>query len=164
MRANELTTLALRVVAVFVAAQAFAHLADAVLLWNMPVDSRPGPESIVLFLMLELAPCVAAVVIWALAPALGRLADGANSANELKLTDANTLVTAAFVVAGTVLFVVSLPGLISNLVNVLRPGGALAISALVGGALRCLLGVGLALGARRLGSWLLQLRYAGTRS
>jgi hypothetical protein len=162
MKPQELMTLALRVLAVFIASRALIYLADAVVFYVAPSQSFTGLPLSVLAVVALLGPAVAAIVVWWCAPYLARLAArGVTDAPITKL-NGNVIVGATFVAVGMLIFILALPGLVSSAIRSFGPPGLQVLPMLVGGVLQCLLGIALVLGSRVMSRLLLRLRYAGT--
>ncbi len=163
MKPQELMTLALRIVAVFIASRAIIYAADAAFFFVAPSQSFSGLPLTVLVLLALVGPAIAAILVWWCAPFLARLAArGITDAPVTKL-NAQALVGATFVAVGTLIFILALPGLVGNVIRSFGPPGVHVLPMLAGSILQCVLGAVLALGAGVMSRLLLRLRYAGTR-
>jgi hypothetical protein len=161
MRSQDLMTLALRVLAVFMASHALTYLADAAVLAVMPTPNEVGIPFSVLAVMSLLGPALAAIVIWLCAPRLARLAARGISDAHIQI-DAQSIVNATFVAAGTLIFVFAVPVLVATAVRMFGTPTLSIVASLVSSALQCLLGVVLVFGSRLTSQLVLRLRYAGT--
>ncbi|MBQ4854199.1 hypothetical protein IMW82_05880 [Rhodanobacter sp. B2A1Ga4] len=162
MKPQELMTLALRVLAVFVASQAFEYLADAAAFVVMPMQNEVGmPFSIIAIISL-FGPAFAAIVIWWCAPHLARLAARGISDEPVAHVNVQSVVNATFVAAGTLIFVFAFPALVATAIRAFGTPSLSIVASLVSSVLRCLLGVVLVFGSRATSKLLLRLRYAGT--
>jgi hypothetical protein len=155
-------TLALRVLAVFVASQALVYLADAAVFLVMPTQNEVGMPFPVLAVISLLGPAIAAVVIWWGAPHLARLAARGISNVPIAELNAPSIVSATFVAAGTLIFMLALPALVGTTIRVFGAPSLFVLASLVSSVLQCLLGVVLVFGSRVTSQLLLRLRYAGT--
>ena len=171
MKSEQLMMLALRVVAVIIAAYAFADVTNIVgllLVGHNWISSRAimmaslGKATAVLWSI----PMIVALLLWWLAPRLSRLAcHGTDRDLNLPGLDIERLTHAAFVVVGVwvLLFGVADLGRIviamlhAQLSTRLLPWGSFAEY-----SLRCLFGLVLIVGGRNLSRFLLHLRMAGT--
>ncbi|MGH8146840.1 MAG: hypothetical protein ACREPY_10945 [Rhodanobacteraceae bacterium] len=162
MKPQELMTLALRVLAVFIGSQAFIYAADAAFFFVAPSQSFSGLPLSTLVVVGLVGPAVVAVALWWCAPSLAHLAArGITDAPVTKL-NVRAVVGATFVAVGTLIFILALPGLVSNIIRSFGPPGVHMLPMLVGSILQCVLGVVLVLGSGVISRLLLRLRYAGT--
>lgn len=163
MKSQDLMTLALRVLAVFLASQALVYLADAAVFVVMPTPNEFGIPFPVLAVIALLGPAFAAMVIWWCAPHLAGLATrGIGDTPVVTELNAQSLVNATFVTAGTLIVVFALPAVIATAVRAFGTPSLAIIASLVSGLLQCLFGVVLVFGSRVTSRLLLRLRYAGT--
>ena len=117
MKPQELMTLALRVLAVFIASQALVYLAEAVVFVIVPNQNQFGLSLPVIALISLLGPAIAAIVIWSCAPYLARLAARGITDVPVATLDQQSIVGAVFVAAGTLIFILALPVLVSNVIR-----------------------------------------------
>ena len=176
MKSEQLMTLALRVVAVVIAAYACADLANIVAFllpmfhWMKPGDMELaflGENAVVLWSI----PIIVAVLLWWSAPMLARLACG-RSGPEMNLSGLNVegLTHGAFIVVGVWVLIFGVIDLarigVNELQAVAEPktwvGHFFPWGYFTEYVLRCLIGLGLIVGGRRLSRMLLHLRTAGT--
>jgi hypothetical protein len=163
MKPQELMTLALRVLAVFIASRALVYLADAAVFVVAPTQNQFGLSFPVLALISLLGPAIAAIIVWLCAPYLARLAArGIADVPAAAALDQQSIVGAVFVAAGALIFILALPGLVGNVVRAFGPPGLFVLPSIVASAVQCILGAVLVLGARVTSRLLLRLRYAGT--
>ncbi|HET8551155.1 MAG TPA: hypothetical protein VFM97_01605, partial [Gammaproteobacteria bacterium] len=161
MKPKDLTTVALRVLAVFVASQAFVYLAEAATFLAVPPENRSGPPLSALAGAWLVAPSIAALAIWIAAPYLSRLATRGIDPEPITRVDVNTISNIALTIAGIVIFLLALPGLVVNIGRAFGPPGTFAAWWLVASALKLLLGLALIVGSQNISRFLLRLRYAG---
>ena len=162
MKPQELTMLALRVVAVYIASSSFVYLAQAgIFLAFPPADGASMPTAAIAALWL-VGPLVIAVIIWSCAPYLGRLASRGVAGDQVTSINSRALVGATFAAAGTLIFVTALPSLVSNAMRAFELPGMFALPMLAGTIFQCVLGFGLVVGSRAASRFVLWLRYAGT--
>ncbi|TAL74804.1 MAG: hypothetical protein EPN56_09900 [Rhodanobacter sp.] len=162
MKPQELMTLALRVLAVFIASRAIVYLADAAVFAVAPDQNKVGLSFPVLALISLVGPAIAAIVVWWCAPYLARLAARGITDVPVAALDQQSIVGAVFVAAGTLIFILALPGLVGSVIRAFGPPGSFALPSLVASVVQCILGVVLVVGARVTSRLLLRLRYAGT--
>ena len=161
MKPQELMTLALRVLAVFVASRALVYLADVAVFLTMPIQNEFGIPYSILIVISLLGPAFAAIIIWWFAPHLARLA--ARGIGDVPVqVDAQSVVNATFVAAGTLIFVFALPAFVATAIRAFGTPSLSMFASLVSSLLQCLLGVVLVFGSRLTWQLLLRLRYAGT--
>lgn len=175
MKTEQLTTLALRVVAIIIMAYAFMDLTNIVaflllgLHWMRSRDAAlaaVGEYAVILWSI----PIVMALLLWWLAPSLARLACGGTGSEVNALgADIERLTHGAFIVVGVWILVFGFINLVRIGVNELQitsnpkmwgnlfPWGQFAAY-----VLRCLFGLVLILGGRNLSRFLLHLRTVGT--
>lgn len=161
MKSQDLMTLALRMLAVFTASHALVYLADAAVFVVMPTPNEFGIPFSVLAVMSLLGPAFAAIVIWWGAPRLARLAARGISDVPVQL-NAQSIVNATFVAAGTLIFVFALPALVATAIRVFGTPSLFIVASLVSSVLQCVFGVVLIFGSRVTSQLLLRLRYVGT--
>jgi|GEM_PF-3186084 len=162
MKPQELTMLALRVVAVYIASSSFVYLAQAgIFLAFPPADGASMPTAAIAAFWLA-GPLVIAVIIWCYAPQLGRLAARGSTNDRATSITPKALVGATFASAGTLIFVTAMPSLFSNVMRAFEPHGMFTLPMLVGAILQCVLGFGLVVGSGAASRFVLWLRYAGT--
>lgn len=161
MKIQDLATLALRILAIFIIAQGIMHVADIAKIWAFPAPQRADVPLVALSMAWLLAPLIIAGIIWLAAPALSRLATRGLADGPVVDFNMQALVSAAFMVAGTLLFVVSLPILVGHIVSVFTMPGGLTLIWLIAYALKCVFGLALMLGSRLLSRFLLRLRRIG---
>lgn len=161
MTGRLIAVLALRVLAVYVVAQGMLHVAQWI--WMLPSYSEPGAVPGWWTGTLLLFPTLLGVALWVAARPLGRLAVadvGGDDARPLTTID---LTASAFIVAGVVILLLSLPALLVALYHLasgeLPPGSPWVVSRLA----QCLLAVALLLRAGTLARLLHRLRDAGLR-
>lgn len=162
MKSQELMTLALRVLAVFIASQALVHLAEAAVFVIVPNQNQFGLSLPALALVSLLGPAIAAIIVWWCAPYLARLAARGITDLPVDTLDQQSIVGAVFVAAGTLIFTLALPGLVSSVIRAFGPPGLFVLPALVASAVQCILGAFLVVGAGTTSRLLLRLRYTGT--
>jgi len=162
MKPQELMTLSLRVLAVFIASRALIYLADAAVFVVVPTQNQFGMSFPVLALISLLGPAIAAIVVWWCAPYLARLAARGITDAPVAVLDQQSIVGAVFVAAGTLIFILALPGLVSNVVRAFGAPVLFVLPSLVASVVQCILGAVLVVGARVTSGLLLRLRYAGT--
>ena len=162
MKPQELMTLALRVLAVFIASRALVYLADAAVFVIAPTQNQFDLPFSVLALISLLGPSIAALVVWWCAPYLARLAARGITDVPVAALDPQSIVGAVFVAAGTLIFILALPGLVGNAIRVFDAPGLFVLPSLVTSVVQCILGAVLVMGARVTSRLLLRLRYAGT--
>ncbi|MGH8428403.1 MAG: hypothetical protein ACRES7_10560 [Gammaproteobacteria bacterium] len=175
MKAEQLTTLALRVAAVIIAAYACVDLTNVVYfliagLHNM--DSNYALPIVVggYAVLLWSIPIITALLLWWLAPRLARLASrGTSPSVDLSSMDIERLTHGAFVVVGVWILIFGVIDLVSTgafaLMTAANPkwaGEPFAWNSFATYVLRCLFGTALILGGRNLSRLLLHLRTAGT--
>lgn len=163
MRPQELTTLALRVLAIFIASQAFLGLAQFASFWLVPPENQNVTYT-ALSLVTLLAPTVVAILIWLLAPLISRFAARSIPNDPIAGFHAQSAVSAAFVVAGTFIFIVALPNLVGSITLFFGPPAGFFLPNLIQALFKCVLGVVLVVGSRTTSKFLLRLRYAGTNA
>jgi|SRR6185312_5962043 len=162
MKPQELTMLALRVVAVYIASNSFVYLAQAGVFLAFPPQDGPSMPTAAIAALWLIGPIAVAVVIWCSAPYLGRLAARGISNDQVASITPQALVGATFVAAGALIFVTALPSLVSNVMRAFEPHVMFSLPILVGTILQCVLGIGLVVGSGAAPRFLLWLRYAGT--
>jgi Tfp pilus assembly protein PilZ len=162
MKPQELMTLALRVLAVFIASRGLVYLADAAVFVVVPTQNQFGLSFPVLALISLLGPAIAAIVVWWCAPYLARLAARGITDVPVAALDQQSIVGAVFVAAGVLIFILALPGLVGNVVRAFGAPGLFVLPSLVASVVQCILGAVLVVGARVTSRLLLRLRYAGT--
>lgn len=162
MKPQDLMTLALRVLAVFIASQALVSLADAAVFAAVNPPSQDWIPFSILAVIILLGPAIAALAIWWFAPHLARWAARGIGDVPVVMPNVQSVVGATFVVAGTLIFVLALPVLIVNTIRAFEQPGMFVLSSLVASVVRCLLGVFLVFGSRATSRFLLWLRYAGS--
>lgn len=163
MKPQVLTMLALRVVAVFIAAKSFVFLAQSAVFLAFPPANAPHLPVSFLAVLWLVGPFFVAIILWWLAPHLARLAARGVADEPVTRISVEALVGATFVAAGTLVFVTALPGLIGNAMRLSGPPGQFVLPMLIGSIVQCSLGVVLVVGSRGLSRLLFRLRYAGTR-
>jgi len=164
MKPQELMTLALRVLAVFIASRALVYLADAAVFVVVPTQDQFGLSFPVLALISLLGPAIGAVVVWWCAPHLARLAAHGIADVPVAALDQQSIVGAVFVAAGTLIFILAVPGLVGSAIRAFGAPGLFVLPSLVASVVQCILGAVLVVGARVSSRLLLRLRYAGTRA
>jgi hypothetical protein len=162
MKPQELMTLALRVLAVFIASRALVYLAEAVVFVVVPNQNQFGLSLPVIALISLLGPAIAAIVVWWCAPYLARLAARGITDLPVATLDQQSIVGAVFVAAGTLIFTLALPDLAGSVIRAFGGPGLFVLPSLVASIVQCILGTALVLGARATSRLLLRLRYAGT--
>ncbi|WP_297918381.1 hypothetical protein [Metallibacterium sp.] len=163
MKPQALMTLALRVLAVFIASRGLVYLADATVYAVVPTQNQFGLPFLVNALISLLGPAIAAIVVWWCAPYLARLAARGITDVPVAALDQQSIVGAMFVAAGTLIFILALPGLVGNVIlGFGAPGWLFALPWLIASVVQCILGAVLVVGARVTSRLLLRLRYAGT--
>lgn len=164
MKPQELMMLALRVLAVFIASQAFIYLAQGATLLVLPTVDGGNVKITMLSLAWLLGPSIAAIAVWCCAPYLARLATRGFNNEPISSLNSHTVISTTFVAAGTYIFITALPWLVSNLILAFNPETKLNLSVLVANILKCLLGIFLVIGSRATSRFLLRLRYAGNHT
>jgi len=164
MKPQELMTLALRVLAVFIASRALIYLADAAVFVVMPNQNQFGLSFPVLALVSLPGPAIAAIAVWWCAPHLARLATRGITDVPVVALDQQSTVGTVFVAAGALIFTLALPGLVGSIVRAFGAPGLFALPSIVASAIQCILGAFLVIGAHATSRFLLRLRYAGTGS
>lgn len=169
MKSEQLMTLALRVVAVIIAAYACVDLSNIVgfLLIGHNWQSSQAVDLSVLgrdAAMIWSIPIIVVVLLWWLAPRLARLAClGTDRERDLPRLDIERLAHAAFVVVGFWVVVFGLIGLAGIVVGKLQfSGGPFGWDSFMTYALRCVFGLAVIAGGRNLSRFLLRLRTVGT--
>ena len=161
MKSQVLAMLGLRLLAVFLAAQSFVFLAQLAIYFVFRPGGLPTPSFFVAFWLL--GPAVAALILWWCAPFLARLACRGIATESVIHVSTQALVGAAFVAAGTLMLVTSLPGLTADVLRFYVPPHQLLLPELIGKVLQCILGIGLVIGSGTASKLLLRLRYVGTQ-
>ena len=161
MKPQELMTLALRVLAIFIASQAFIYLAEAATFWATPPDSRSGMPLTALSSVWLFGPLIAAVLVWWCAPLLSRLGTGQMIDVPIGAISTEAIAGATFVVAGALIFIIAVPNFISNSIRAFSDPGLFVYSSLAASILKSILGVALVVGSRAIPRFLFWLRYAG---
>jgi hypothetical protein len=162
MKPQELMTLALRVLAVFIASQALIFAADAAFFFVAPSQSFSGLPLTALVVVALVGPAIAAIVVWFCAPYLACLAARGITDAPIAKLNVQVVVGSTFVAVGTLIVIFALPNLVSNVMRSFGPPRVHVLPMLVGNILQCLLGIALVLGSRVTSRLLLRLRYAGT--
>ena len=162
MKPQELMTLALRILAVFIASQGLVYLADAAVFAVVPTQNQFGLPFLVNVLISLLGPAIAAIVVWWCAPYLARLAARGVTDVPVAALDQQSIVGAMFVAAGTLMFILALPGLVGTVILGFGAPGVFVLPQLIAGVVQCILGAVLVVGARVTSRLLLRLRYVGT--
>lgn len=150
MKASQLTTLALRVLAVYVGIRGMLYVTQAVTMMP-PV----GGLSVYGGMVMMGLPTVLGVVLWIVAPALGRWAThGLDQVSTSSSLSVETLTTSAFVVVGVVILLLAIPGLISVLYQgVVSPTSLPNLAWPLGRVVQSLLALGLIIWAPSLATW-----------
>lgn len=162
MNPQELTMLALRVVAVYIASSSFVYLAQAGIFLAFPAaDGASMPTAAIAALWL-VGPLVVAILIWYCAPCLGRLAARGTTNDQVTSISPQAMVGATFVAAGSLIVITALPELVANVMRAFEPHSMFTLPMFVGTILQCVLGIGLVVGSSATSRFLLRLRYAGT--
>ena len=164
MKPQELMTLALRVLAVFIASRGLIYLADAAVYVVVPTQNQSSLPFPVLALISLLGPAIAAIIVWWCAPYLARLAARGITDVPVTALDRQSIVGAMFVAAGTLIFILALPGLVGNVILGFGAPGVFMLPSLIASVVQCILGAVLVVGARVTSRLLLRLRYAGTEA
>lgn len=159
---SAVTVVALRVLAVFIAAWGVAHLATLASWIINPSALDKGFPLMTLAACWLVGPAVVAVVLWLIAPWLARQILRDIETKPSPSLDIEPMVSAAFVVAGVFIFVTALPAFTGYLLSVLESPDQVAMKWLAVDGLRCLLGIALVVGARSTARFCLWLRSAGT--
>jgi hypothetical protein len=162
MKPQELTMLALRVVAVYIASSSFVYLAQAGMFLAFPPAEGASMPTAAIAAFWLVGPLVIAIIIWSCAPYLGRLAARGVVNDQVTSINSQALVGATFAAAGTLIFVTALPSLVSNVMRAFEPHSMFTLPMLVGTILQCVLGFGLVVGSGAASRFVLWLRYAGT--
>lgn len=161
MKPQELMMLALRVLAVFIASQAFIYLAEAATFWAMPPDNRSGMPLTALSSVWLFGPFITSILVWWCAPVLSRLATGRIADVSIASVSTDAVVGSTFVAAGALIFIIALPGLISNSIRMFGDPGLFIYSSLAASISKCILGAALIGGSQAIPRFLFWLRYAG---
>lgn len=172
--AEQLMTLALRVVAVIIGVYACVDLSQMVFfvtgyLTGMHISASDTSGTVV---ALWSVPMIVALLLWWMAPRLAHLACGRRDPKvDMSGLDVGRLTHGAFVVVGVWILVFGVIDLASMGFNALwvatEPkvtSGPFQWPYFAANVLRCLFGAGLIVGARNLSTFLLRLRTAGTES
>lgn len=162
MKPQVLTMLALRVVAIYAASQAFTYLAQAAMFLAFPPANWPTVPVTFLAAVWLLSPLFVAAIIWWCAPYIACLAARGVVDDPAATVNTRALVGATFVAAGALIFITALPGLVGNTMRAFEPPQRFVLPMLVASILRCVLGIALVIGSGTASKLLLRLRYAGT--
>ena len=162
MKPQELMTLALRVLAVFIASRGLVYLADATVYAVVPTQNQSGLPFPVLILISLLGPAITAIVVWWCAPYLARLAARGMTDVPVAALDQQSIVGAMLVAAGALMFILALPALVANVIVGFGEPGVFVLPSLIASVVQSVIGAVLVVGARGTSRLLLRLRYVGT--
>lgn len=156
MKASDLAQLAVRIVAVFVVMQGLLVVAAV-------VPAIPDVEIVTTIALVGLAlPMVAGVILWFVAPRVGRLAvSEPESVVEISGISLYSLTASAFVVVGVILFVTSVPVLLTSIIKAFINPELFSASWAVGSLIKVIFSIGLLLRSDFLAILLLKIKMAG---
>ncbi len=161
MQSKDLATILIRILAIYISLQGLVFLSQFFSALQKGELLKEEPFSTIFIVVL--GPLFVAILVWKLAPKLASLTvRGLSSELEVAQLDSEALASCAFVIAGVVILVLNFPSLISTIFHVSTNPEGFRIGWLVSPSLKCLLSIGLIIGARNIASSLLRLRYAAT--
>lgn len=167
MKLKALSLLGVRLIAVYLIAQGVTVLPQFWTMIRFANHPHQVPTVFALGAVMTLAPIVVGAVLWSVAPWLGNWIAPSSPVEPLTAT-AGELVQGGIGVAGLVIAVTAIPGIIENIgwVSVsAHDGGLVELQYFLGigrGVALVILGICFMAGARRLKAWIFRLREMGT--
>jgi len=160
VQSKDLATLGLRLLAIYIALYGIVTLAEFVPFWWR--QDEVGSLPILIATGIVCGPIVVASLVWVLAPKLAYFATlGLPSKMEFGQLDAEALTASAFIVSGVLILLFNIPSLISAIIQVASASKPFEFTWLLSSSFKCVLAVGLVIGARVVARFLLWLRTAG---
>jgi hypothetical protein len=159
---RDLALVGVRIVAIYVAAQALAVYAPTAMstFWFDPFDTVQKLSTILLLLF----PLITAALLWVFAPRIAALAsDGCKEQGLDGDSSPSALVTGGLILIGAYLLATTLPRILGTLPRVFAGETANALAQLAADALICAFAVIMVFGATGLARGILMLRRAGSK-
>jgi hypothetical protein len=168
MKPQALTTIGLRILAVYLVSQSFVYIAStATRMLDSQVDLSHSPSLVWAFLWV-FAPLIVGLGLWMAAPQLAGWATRRISQEPLPCVDPRILTTTAFMIAGVLICVSALPYVVMEAMRIWNAHQSPETSYagnfvyLTTHLVQILLGAWLALGSTGLTRFLFSLRYSGS--